>query len=45
MYYRRIDSYGFWFLGVPGEPMPVTCEEDLFDYIDMPYKKPAERNA
>ncbi|KAH3866823.1 DNA polymerase beta-like isoform X2 [Dreissena polymorpha] len=31
--------------GVPGEPLPVTCEEDIFDYIDMEYKKPAERNS
>ncbi|XP_052770834.1 DNA polymerase beta-like [Mya arenaria] len=30
--------------GVPGEPLPVTCEEDIFDYLDMPFKKPSERN-
>ncbi len=30
--------------GVPGEPVPLTCEEDIFDYIDYPYKKPEERN-
>ncbi|XKL59996.1 hypothetical protein PGB90_001012 [Kerria lacca] len=30
--------------GVPGEPLLVTCEEDIFDYIDYPYKKPEERN-
>lgn len=31
--------------GVPGEPLPVTSEEDIFDYLDMVYKKPSERNA
>ncbi|KAK7111393.1 hypothetical protein V1264_011031 [Littorina saxatilis] len=30
--------------GVPGEPLPVTSEEDIFDYIDMKYKKPSERS-
>ncbi|XP_067010757.2 DNA polymerase beta isoform X1 [Anabrus simplex] len=30
--------------GVPGEPVPVTSEEDIFDYIDYPYKKPEERD-
>ncbi|CAK1601026.1 unnamed protein product [Parnassius mnemosyne] len=30
--------------GVPGEPVPITSEEDIFDYIDYPYKKPEERN-
>ncbi|XP_041363147.1 DNA polymerase beta-like [Gigantopelta aegis] len=30
--------------GVPGEPLPVTCEEDIFDYIDFKYKKPSDRN-
>ncbi|XP_076440978.1 DNA polymerase beta-like [Babylonia areolata] len=31
--------------GVPGEPLPVTSEEDIFEYIDMKYKKPSERSA
>lgn len=31
--------------GVPGEPLPVTSEEDIFDYLEMEYKKPSERNA
>lgn len=30
--------------GIPGEPLPVTCEEDIFDYVGMDYKKPEERN-
>ncbi|XP_072164919.1 DNA polymerase beta-like [Diadema setosum] len=30
--------------GIPGEPLPVTSEEDLFDYIGMKYKAPSERN-
>ncbi|CAH2245855.1 jg8528 [Pararge aegeria aegeria] len=30
--------------GVPGEPVPITSEEDVFDYIDYPYKQPEERN-
>lgn len=30
--------------GVPGEPLPVSSEEDVFDYIDMKYKKPSERS-
>ncbi|CAL1543179.1 unnamed protein product [Lymnaea stagnalis] len=31
--------------GVPGEPLPVTCEEDIFDYIGMKYREPNERTA
>jgi len=30
--------------GIPGEPVEITSEEDIFDYIDYPYKKPEERN-
>jgi DNA polymerase beta len=30
--------------GQPGEPLPVSSEEDIFDYINFPYKKPEERN-
>ncbi|XP_065219218.1 DNA polymerase beta-like [Planococcus citri] len=30
--------------GTPGEPLPVSSEEDIFDYIDYPYKTPQERN-
>ncbi|XP_063394741.1 DNA polymerase beta-like [Cydia fagiglandana] len=30
--------------GVPGEPVPVSSEEDIFEYIDYPYKKPEDRN-
>ncbi|KAL8565037.1 hypothetical protein ACOMHN_003413 [Nucella lapillus] len=30
--------------GVPGEPLPVSSEEDVFDYVDMKYKKPSERS-
>jgi len=31
-------------VGVPGEPLSVACEEDVFDYIGMDYKHPHERN-
>lgn len=30
--------------GTPGEPLPVSSEQDIFDYIDYPYKTPEERN-
>lgn len=30
--------------GVAGEPLPVESEEDIFDYIDYKFRKPAERN-
>ncbi|WAQ97133.1 DPOLB-like protein [Mya arenaria] len=45
--YRRIDIRLIpkdQYYCVPGEPLPVTCEEDIFDYLDMPFKKPSERN-
>jgi len=32
------------FVGVLGEPLPVTSEQDVFDYIGMDYKHPHERN-
>ena len=31
--------------GVPGEPLPVQSEKDIFEYIDYPYKKPHERGT
>jgi DNA polymerase beta len=30
--------------GIPGEPLVVTSEQDVFDYIGMEYKEPSERN-
>lgn len=30
--------------GVPGEPIPVTSEEEIFELIGMDYKQPHERN-
>ncbi|XP_071439901.1 DNA polymerase beta-like [Hetaerina americana] len=30
--------------GIPGEPVPVSSEEDIFEYINYPYKKPEERS-
>ncbi|KAJ8975466.1 hypothetical protein NQ317_019794 [Molorchus minor] len=29
--------------GVPGEPVEIHSEKDIFDYIDYPYKIPEER--
>ncbi|CAH2016654.1 unnamed protein product [Acanthoscelides obtectus] len=31
--------------GVPGEPVEINAEEDVFDYIDYPYKKPENRDS
>ena len=31
--------------GVPGEPIPVSSEEEIFEIVDMSYKKPEERNV
>jgi len=30
--------------GKPGEPLPVSSEKDVFDYLDYPYKSPCNRN-
>lgn len=30
--------------GIAGEPVPITSEKDIFDYIDFPYKAPEERD-
>ena len=30
--------------GIPGEPLLVTSEQDVFDYVGMDYKEPHERN-
>lgn len=32
-------------LGVPGEPVEITSEKDIFDCIEYPYKNPEERNS
>lgn len=29
---------------LPGEPCPITCERDIFEYIDMPYVPPKHRD-
>lgn len=31
--------------GIPGEPLPVSSEKDIFDYIDFPYHEPKQRFA
>nr|CAI5817277.1 unnamed protein product [Callosobruchus analis] len=31
--------------GIPGEPVEIKSEEDIFDFIDYPYKKPEERDS
>lgn len=31
--------------GVAGEPILVSSEEEIFQVIDFPYKKPEERNV
>ncbi|KAI5702445.1 hypothetical protein M8J75_000184 [Diaphorina citri] len=31
--------------GVIGEPVPIQSEQDIFDYIEYPYRSPPERNA
>ncbi|XP_047530066.1 DNA polymerase beta-like [Vanessa atalanta] len=30
--------------GIPGEPVQIESEEEIFDYIDYPYQKPEDRN-
>lgn len=30
--------------GVLGKPVPITSEQEIFEYIDYPYKAPHERN-
>nr|XP_018917447.1 PREDICTED: DNA polymerase beta-like [Bemisia tabaci] len=30
--------------GVPGAPVPISSEKNIFEYIDFPYKLPEERN-
>lgn len=30
--------------GVPGEPIPVSSEQEIFEIIGMEYKEPSERN-
>ncbi|KAG2469017.1 DPOLB polymerase, partial [Polypterus senegalus] len=30
--------------GVPGEPLPVDSEKDIFDYIEWKYREPKDRS-
>ena len=30
--------------GQPEAPLPISSEEDIFDYISFEYKRPEERN-
>jgi hypothetical protein len=41
---RRFSHLFSRVLGIPGEPVVVTSEEDIFEYIGYPYKKPSERD-
>ena len=42
---NKIESCGIFLLkGTPGEPLPVESEKDIFDIIDMAYRKPSDRN-
>lgn len=34
----------FPIIGVPGEPIPVSSEQEIFEIIGMDYKEPSERN-
>ncbi len=29
--------------GSPGNPLPITSEKDIFDYLDEPYVAPEDR--
>ncbi|RUS90114.1 hypothetical protein EGW08_002156 [Elysia chlorotica] len=31
--------------GMPGEPLPISSEEDIFDYLGMDFKEPKDRIA
>ena len=31
--------------GTPGEAEKITCEEDIFRILELPYKKPKDRNS
>lgn len=33
-----------FFLGIPGEPVEINSEQEIFDYLDYPYREPNERN-
>ncbi|KAM3964098.1 DNA polymerase beta-like isoform 2-T3 [Aphomia sociella] len=39
-----LNEYSLRPIGVTGEPVPLSCEEEIFEYINYPYKKPEERN-
>ena len=44
-----INSFNYFnnfrlFLGVPGRPIPISSEEEVFEYLGMEYKRPEERN-
>lgn len=40
-----IDVRKIIFSGCPGEPEKITCEEDVFKIIGLPYKDPKDRNV
>jgi len=42
-----LSEYGIFPVGSTGEvgdPMPVESEQEVFDILDVPYKKPEERS-
>ena len=32
-------------IGTPGEAEKITCEEDIFQILGLPYKEPKDRNS
>jgi DNA polymerase/3'-5' exonuclease PolX len=41
----HINEYAITKVESKDKPLKVTCEEDIFKYIDMDYRKPEDRNA
>ena len=43
----KLNEYSIQKVGSTGtlsKPLPVTSEKDIFDYLEMDYKEPHERN-
>lgn len=46
--YTRVYIYTYIYMcdaGTPGEAEKITCEEDIFRILELPYKKPKDRNS
>jgi DNA polymerase beta len=43
----KLSEYGLYMMGdtgVPGDPLPISSEQDVFEILGVPYRSPEQRS-